>query len=316
MNISRSSALTLLAVASTAAKGLAQTATRTAIVVAPIASPDCAPVHYALQQGMFGAAGLDVSLVPAPSGAVAMTAVVGGAAQVAYSNILAMSIAYSKGIPVRLLAPGAQYRSTTPYVALLAPRDSTLRNASDLDGRTVAVGGLHDLLTVSVEAWLEKSGVDPTKVKFVEMPPSTMQAALEAKRVDAATTYEPFVSAAVNSGIAKVIARPLDAVGSGFLTGGWFALGPWVNDHRQGAMAFARVLDGASQYVNTHYDDLLPLMADISKLSPETLRHMVKLYVPPKLDPAAVQPVIDAAAHAKEITASFHASDMIQAGVP
>jgi NitT/TauT family transport system substrate-binding protein len=273
-------------------------------------------IYYAVQQGLFEKAGLDVTIAQAPTGAASMTAVVGGAAQIGYSNSLALSTAYGKGIPVRLLSPGAQYRTNIPHAVLLAPTDSPLRTAKDLEGRTVAVAGLHDLLGISVATWLEKNGADPSKVKFVEMPPSTMQAALDAKRVDAAASYEPFLSAATRSGTARVFAKPYDAIGNGFITGAWFTLAPWANEHRDAAIKFAQILDQAATYVNTHYDDLLPLISQVSKLPPETLRSMVKLYTPPRLDPATLQPIVDAAARAKEIPSAFRAADMILPGVP
>ena len=294
----------------------AQTAPRTPIVLVPIASTDMAEAFYAVQTGMFERAGLDVTIQQAPSGAAAMTALVGGAAQIGYTNSLALATARGKGIPVVLLSPGALYRTAIPHAVLLVPSDSPLRTARDLEGHTVAVAGLHDLLGISVVTWIGKNGGDPTKVKFVEMPPSTMQAALEAKRIDAAASYEPFLSAAVHAGSAKVFSKPYDAIGLSFLTGAWFALGPWVNDHRAAAIAFAKVLDQSSQYVNGHYDELTPLISSFTKLSPETLHDMVKLYTPPGLKAADLQPVIDAAAKAHEIPAPFQAAQMILPGVP
>jgi NitT/TauT family transport system substrate-binding protein len=294
----------------------AQTPPRTSIVLVPIASTDMAEAFYAVQQGMFEKAGLDVTIQQAPSGAASMTAVVGGAAQIGYTNSLALATAHGKGIPVVALSPGALYRTAIPHAVLLVPTDSPLRNAKDLEGHTVAVAGLHDLLGISVVTWIVKNGGDPTKIKFTEIPPSSMPAALEAKRVDAAASYEPFLSAAVHAGTAKVFAKPYDAIGTSFLTGAWFALAPWVNEHKAAAITFARVLDQASQYVNGHYDELTPLIASFTKLTPETLHNMVKLYTPPGLKAADLQPVIDVAARAKEIPAPFQAADLILPGVP
>lgn len=301
--------------ASTGLGAGAQT-TRTPIVVAPIASTDMASVYYAVQQGWFLQAGLDVTLQPAPSGAAAMTAVVGGAVQIGYNNTLALSTAHAKGIPVVLLSPGAQYRTAIPHAVLIVAADSPLKTPKDLVGHTVAVAGLHDLLGISVVTWLTKNGVDPASVHFVEIPPATMQAALTAKRIDAAAIYEPFLSAATQSGAARVFAKPYDAIGTSFLTGAWFALDSWAETHKDAAIKFAQILDRASTYVNSHYDDLVPLISGFTKLPPETLAHMVKLYTPPKLQPASIQPVIDTAAGAHEIATPFKASDFIMAGVP
>jgi ABC-type nitrate/sulfonate/bicarbonate transport system substrate-binding protein len=100
-----------------------------------------------------------------------MTAVVADAAQIGFSNVLALSIAHQRQIPVQLLAPGVEYDSNAPNVALLVARDSQITTAKQCENAVVAVTGLHDLLALATEAWLAKSGVDPGKVKFVEIPP-------------------------------------------------------------------------------------------------------------------------------------------------
>jgi ABC-type nitrate/sulfonate/bicarbonate transport system substrate-binding protein len=163
--------------------------------------------------------------------------------------------------------------------------------------------------------WLQKNGIDPNSVKFVEIPPAAMVAALDAKRVDAMATYEPFVGSAQVAG-ARLFAKPYEAIAPTFLTGLWFGNTAWLNAHKDAVRAFNRVITRADQYVNTHYDELAPLIAQVTKLPPETLRTMVHLYTPPTLEPAALQPVIDAAARAKEIPAAFPATDMIFPGTP
>lgn len=273
-------------------------------------------LYYGVQQGIFERAGLDVTVQPAATGAAAMTAVVGGAVNIGYTNTLALTIARAKGIPVLLLSPGAQYNTNVPHAVLIVAADATLKTAKDLEGRTVAVAGLHDLLGVSVVAWLEKAGIDSGKVKFVELTLGTMLSALQSKRVDAAVSYEPFLSAATGSGAAKVFAKPYDAIGPAFLTGAWFALEPWIAQHRDAVLRFAALLGQTAQYADNHYDELVPLIASYSKLPPETLRKMVKVNVPPTLTAAMLQPVIETAAKYREIPASFRAQEMILPGVP
>jgi len=294
---------------------LAQPTARTAIVVAPIGASDMAAVYYAVQQRLFERARLDVTISAVPSGGASLVAVVGGAAQIGFANTLALVTARTKGIPVVLLTPGAQYDPARPNTVLIVAADSALKAPKDLEDRVVAVTGLHDFLTVAVSLWLTKNAADPARVKFVEMPPGTMLPALAAKRIDAAVSYEPFLSSALGTG-AKVFGKPFDAVGTGFISGAWFALGPWANAHRDAVIRFARILDQASQYADAHYDDLIPLIATFSKLPPETLHQMVPDHVPPTLTATAVQPVIDAAARAHEIAAPFPAAEMIFPGVP
>jgi hypothetical protein len=73
---------------------------------------------------------------------------------------------------------------------------------------TIGVTAVHNLMTVAVAGWLDSVGVDPASIRYVEMSPPTMEAALQAKRVDAVAAYEPFLSDAVAHG-AKPIGNPL-----------------------------------------------------------------------------------------------------------
>jgi NitT/TauT family transport system substrate-binding protein len=293
----------------------AQSAPRTPIVVAPIASTDQVAVWYAQQQGWWEKAGLDVTIQQVPSGGAALTAVLGGAAQFGYANPLSLIEAHAKGAPLLAVAPGVLYRPLLPHAALLVAGDSTLKPPKDLIGKTIAVAGLHDLLGMSITYWLHQNGIDPSTVKFVEMPPAAMTAALDAKRVDAIGAYEPFLGAALVDG-AKIFAKPYDAIGPNFEAGVWFGNAAWLNTHRDAALAFNRVIEQADQYVNLHYDDLMPLIAQVTKLTPDTLRVMVHLYTPPSLRAPLFQPVIDAAAKEHEIAAPFNATDMFFPGIP
>lgn len=293
------------------AAGRAQsTAARESIAVAPIGSTDMTPFFYALSEGLFEKAGLTIVPQQAPTGAASITAVVGNAANIGFANLVALSTAHQRGIPVVVLAPGVEYLSRDPNVALLANDDGSVKGAKDLEGKVVGVTGLRDLLAAAMTVWLEKNGADASKVKFAEMPPSTMASALKAKRVDAVAVYEPFVGSVRESG-AKIVGRPYDAVSPAFVNSAWFALKPWVDAHRGAAARFAAVLGRASDYTNTHYDDILPLIAGFTKLPVSTLQNMVHAYVPNAVTAPLIQPVIDVAARAKIIAASFPADEIL-----
>jgi NitT/TauT family transport system substrate-binding protein len=293
----------------------AQTAPRTAITVTSTTPSDTLPFFYAVQKGMFERAGLDVTVVPSPSGSSSIVAVVGGAAQFGYANTLSLSAAHLKGIPVQLVAPGGEYNSAAPYAKLLVAADSPVRTAKDLEGKIVAVTGLHDLLAVSTIAWIDKNGGDPAKVKFVEVPPAAMVAAMQQKRVDAVAFFEPYVSAA-EAGGARPIGRPYDAVASRFMTAAWFGNGNWIKEHHDAALRFAQVINQAQEYTNAHYDELVPFIAEYSKLPVETLRKMPVVRVPATLSGSSIQPLIDLATKYKELATNFRAQDMILPGVP
>jgi hypothetical protein len=66
----------------------------------------------------------------------------------------------------------------------------------------------------------------------------------------------------------------------------------------------------SASYVNVHYKELLPMLADFSKIPVETLERMVHSQVPPAPSPSALQPIIDAAVKFQHMQA-FKAEAMI-----
>jgi hypothetical protein len=94
----------------------------------------------------------------------------------------------------------------------------------------------------------------------------------------------------------------------------FFALRPWVDAHRQATAAFSSVYARGAAYTNLHHNDLLPLVSSYSHVSLDVLHQQIYSPVPPGLDPAMIQPVIDAAAKYHVIPRSFPAKDFIFSG--
>lgn len=298
------------------APALAQSAPRTAITVSAVTPADTLPFYYAVQKGMFERAGLDLTIIPSTSGGTSILAVAGGAAQFGYSNVLSLSQAYLKGLPIAMIVPGAEYTSAAANVKIAVSPDSPVRTAKDLEGKVVSVTGLHDLLAIGTLAWLDKNGADPSKVKFVEISPASMFAALQQKRIDAAAMYEPYLSAAEASGGIRTIAKPYDSIAPRFMSAAWFGNSTWMKEHRDAALRFAQVMNQAQEYTNAHYEELVPLIAEFSKLPVETLRKVPVVRVLPTLQGPLLQPLIDLATKYKELPSSFRAQEIFFPGAP
>jgi len=302
-----------LSLATTAVAG-AQTA-RTPLTVLLTTTADSVPFFYAQQQGMFGKAGLDVTATFVTSGSVATAAVIGGSAQIGNSNVFTVIQAHARGIPMVLIAPSGQHDPSSPNSEVFALRDGPLRTPKDLEDRTVGVVSLHDLQTLSTRALIEQAGGDSAKVKFVELPQSTMLEAITAKRVDAIVAYEPFRTADESSGQLRSLGAPFSAISRDMMYTAWIAMAPWVSANHAVAAKFAQVIRQAVEYTNPHFFDLIPLMASVAKLAPETLQKLHRVRDATSLNPAFIQPVIDVAAHFKEISASFPAQELIAGGM-
>ncbi len=178
--MNRATSLSLLSsavvLASPSARAFAQSALTTVRVGAtPIDS--LAPVAYAMRTGMFEKAGLQIELSMMGSGNAITAAVAGGALDIGLSSLVAIIQGHLRGIPLTIIAPGGLWVDSDT-AGLLVPKSSTLRKASDFNGKTISTNALASLDTVSMQAWVDQNGGDSKTLKFFELPAAAVEAAL------------------------------------------------------------------------------------------------------------------------------------------
>src|ERR1700678_1617597 len=133
----RRSFLTTAAALSVAgAPALVRAQTLTPLVVAPLTGPTEASMYYAIQQGWFKTAGLDLDVQPLANGSSGMSAVVGGSVQFAFGNVISLAEAHLNGIPITIVAPGAPYDTNNASIELLVAGPAPIHSAKDLIGKT------------------------------------------------------------------------------------------------------------------------------------------------------------------------------------
>ena len=269
------------------------------------------PLLYAVHAGLFKKAGLNVEIEKLGSGSVVAAAVAGGSLEIGKAATYAIILAVAKGLPFTLIAPIAYYSSDAPDGALIVAPKSTFKTARDLAGKTLGVTTLQDFNMLATLAWIDQNGGDPAQVKFVEIPPPAIAAAIEAGRIDGAPVFEPAYTGAVSSGRARVGAYVYNAIGKHYTGAALFANAKWVADHRDTVDRFNRVMLEANQYVAAHESETIPLIAQFVGIDQALL---LKMHHPGRatyLEAADVQPLIDLAAKYKIIAKSFPAQQMI-----
>jgi ABC-type nitrate/sulfonate/bicarbonate transport system substrate-binding protein len=148
-------------------------------------------------------------------------------------------------------------------------------------------------------------------IKYAEIPASAALAAMEQNRIVGATVYEPFLSADVASGKARILGYPYDAVAKHFSSALLFGSVKWVNEHRDAVDKYLRASQEASLYVAAHENESAQLIAEFAGVDPSSIaniRHSVRGIV---LNLTDVQPVIDTAAKYKIIPKAFPAQEMV-----
>ena len=272
---------------------------------------DYKPVYYGIQSGLFKKYGLTVEATNTQSGSAALAAVVGGSMQVAFTSLPAVLQAHLRGVPFKVVAPAQWYLSDAPTAMLIVKKDGPVHAARDLDGTTIATSSLHDLNQTASLAWVDANGGDSKTIKVIELPSSAIAAAIDDGRIAAATIADPFLSAAVNSGKARVLAHSYDAIGKRFETSVYVATEDYVQGHRDAMQRFARGMHDAIVYTNTHLPETVNLVASYSGVEPAVVAKTIRAIDPDYIDPRNLQPMIDIGVKYGLIDRGFDANDLI-----
>jgi NitT/TauT family transport system substrate-binding protein len=267
------------------------------------------PLYYAQQLGYFKDVGLDVHITPMNSGPTVAAAVVSGALDVGVANVATIAQAHNRGLPFNFIAPGALATPTSMTNVIMVAKDSPIRTAADLNGKTIAINALKDLQQISVQSWIDKHGGDSKTIKFVEVPVSQMAGAVVAHRVDAAKGDEPFITEAKSD--VRVIGNAEDGIAPRFMIIGWFSTEQWIKDHPDLAARFAAAIGRASLWANTHDRESLAIFLQTAKLDPQMAASMARSRFGAALDPAMMQPVLDTALKYGVLDRPISASDLI-----
>ncbi len=305
----RSTALSALAAGAASAALPLRARAADAIRFATIPIDTGAEVFYADAEHEFAKAGLDAHVQSIPNGSAITSAVVGGSIDVGFSNILSVAIAHERGVPVTLIAPAGLYVSRAPTSVLMVAKDSPVHDARGLSGKTIAVNGLKNITQLAVQAWADKNGGDSTKLSFIEMPFPDMPGALATHRVDAALIAEPDVTAAKAN--ARVLGKAYDAIAPNFLIAGWFTSVKWAGEHPDLVKKVAHVMRECAAWANKNEPATAEILAHATKIDPATLKMMVRSVYAERLEPGAIQPLIDLAAHYGLLKTAFPAQELI-----
>jgi len=313
--VRRSDALRALALAPALGSAwIAPARAQTLATIRYLSSPsdDQLPVLYAQKNNLFQAAGIELVAQRAQSGAAVAQAVVGGAIDIGKGSLMSLIAAHARGIPFELIAPAAIHREgSSTNSAVIVAVDSPIRSVADLPGKVVSSTAVGDIGYLGVRALVDAAGGDSSAVRWVELPTSAVAAAIEAGRVEAGITVEPYMSKLLAGGKVRVLVDPLNGYRRQILEGAYFAMHDYIGAHRDAVARFARVLQQAATYTNAHLAETLPLFIAYSGMDPETVMKMHHAEIATTFDAADIQPIVDTAAKYKTIPQRFDARELI-----
>jgi NitT/TauT family transport system substrate-binding protein len=291
----------------------ARAQTRTKLRLALIPSDFAAQAWYAKELGFFDRAGLDVEISTIGNGAAILAALLAGSLDVGFSNVVAVAVAHEKGLPFAFISAAIVHNSDDDITGLLGVATaSPIRNAKDLEGKTIAVSGINELATITIKHYLDINGADPAKVRFVELPFAAMPEAVRTGRVDAASlnrTAAPTIGAPGDP--LRVLTNSYNAVAPRWSTSAWVATKDWIATHRTEAKAFAAAMRQAAVWGNAHHKESAAILAHAIDQPVERVEATQRVPYITSLTPALIQPPIDLAAKYGLLKATFPATDIL-----
>jgi NitT/TauT family transport system substrate-binding protein len=284
------------------------------------------PYEVARARGHFAEEGLDVRLVYTRGGVVAMQALVGNAVDYAGTAFDVALQAYARGAKI------ARFASTgrLPLFALAsAPKTAKeIRSLKDLENRTVGVAALGTADHTLVIYLMKKAGADPDRVRFATLGTNIYEP-LRLGQVDAAMVQEPALTL-ITGGGGGVIANMMDIEEANrYLGGAYEFMGVAVRveerERRRDEMGrLARALAKGLRDTRT-----IPAKEAVAALPKELItganrdrfvgileRYRQSLYPDNvKIDPTAVNRVVDAQRTAGLLASSFDHKPLLDLSV-
>ncbi|MEV4067036.1 ABC transporter substrate-binding protein [Nonomuraea dietziae] len=224
--------------------GAAQEKTTLTVGVVPV--PSSAPLFIAEKNGFFKAEGLTVKteIIQAPQ--AVMPKILNGSMDAFLTSYVSLLAINDSGAAKLRLFQHVQ--TAAPGIAsVVVPKDSPIRTAADLKGKTVGVNVLRALGQTVTNAHLQQAGLKPDDVKFTAVPFADQLTALSTKKIDAAWLVEPFLTAARKDLGAVEVIDTTSGPTAGLPLDAWGVSEEWLTKNPKTAAAFHRALAKAQQ---------------------------------------------------------------------
>ena len=265
--------------------------------------PGYAPLLVAKQKGWFeeefAKIGVTVKYGYFDSGPVENEAFAAGQEDVGVMGDLPAIIARSAGQKNRLIGTAS---AGAKSLAILVPPDSKIISPQDLKGKKVAVvkgSNVYHLLAVV----LKNNGLTFDDIKIINMPVADMATALINKNIDAAATWEPFITKLGNDNTAKVL---IDGEGIKRANSVILARQDFAEKNSELVKVFLKVYQRGCEFVKANPKETADIILPEVKVPSEVTLKILQKY---NFDPITNQEDINAL---KEVEQFMREADIIK----
>ena len=302
----------LVGVAGCGSSGSSKSGGRDHITVGVIPIVDVAPIYLGKQKGFFAKRGIDLKLQQESGGAAAVPGVVSGEFKFAFGNVTSLLVAKDKGLPVKVVANGnaSTGKAGADFGAVVVPKDSPIKNAADLAGKTVAVNNLKNIGDTTVRQSVRKAGGDPNGIKFIELAFPDMPAAVADHKVDAAWVVEPFVSQARSQG-ARVVAWNFVDTAPKLTIATYFTSQDVMQNDSDLVKRFTAAIDQSLAYADSHPAEVRKILTTYTKIPPDVAQKITLPDWPTQINRQSVQTLANLALQDKLISKPANLNELL-----
>ena len=169
--------------------------------VAALPIAETGALWAAIEEGIFANHGIEVEIVPAQGGALAIPALLADDIQFAIGQPFGPFRADQQDMGVVIVGNYADSLADGQDVnGVVSLGDSGIESPADLAGKRVAVNSLGAAGDATIMKAVEDAGGDPSTIEFVEVGFPDAPGQLEAGNIDAAWVPDPFMSMVVGPG--------------------------------------------------------------------------------------------------------------------
>jgi NitT/TauT family transport system substrate-binding protein len=239
------------------ASGAAVAQTKVTIAVGGAGCLCYLPTVLAQQLGEYKENGLDVELINFKGGSQALTAVLGGSADVVSGYFDHCVNLAAKNQPLEAFVVYDRF----PGLALVvAPKQTAITSIKDLAGKKVGVSAPGSSTDFFLKYLLSKNGVDPNRVAVIGIGlEATAVAAMEQGSVDAAVMLDPAVTLlqGKNKDL-KILSDTrtqkdtIDVFGGEYPGGALYARSDWITRHEKETQQLTNAIVTTLKWLSSH----------------------------------------------------------------
>lgn len=284
------------------------------ITVGALPVIDDVSAYIAQRDGLFAKNGLNVTLKQVVQSTLAIPMMQKGTLDIIgggnYVSFIEQAAKDPANPPFRILSEAATCASGSFDV--LALPSSGIQTPANLEHRTIAVNLVNNIQTLMINSVLRADNVDPSTVRYVQVPFPKMVAELQSHKVDAISAVEPFLTTSQQAAGAQPILDMCSGPDSNLPLSGYFSTGQWAQQHPEAVQRFQAAMSQAQEIADTNRAEVeKTLLTYVKGLTPVQAATITLEQFPTSVDGVQLNRVSDLMQEAGLLHGSIKASSLI-----